>query len=355
MPLRSLNTQRPDVKGMPSQPERGNAGGQVPTAFLRAGILLFLLAAAMQADAQANLVPNPSFEDTADCNNVDYSQIETALPWFTPTLGTPDIDFTDSAVACSGTPMFISYPPSLDQGFQNAFHGQRFAAFALDVYPSSHKEYVGIRLTSPLVADIEYLVRFRTSRAEGCDYAVDRIGAYFGPDSLHESHAMHLNVVPQIDFQAAGHFIESDLWLLLQDTFVATGGEEWMYVGNFQDSSEVDLLFIPGGTGWNSAYYYFDSMCVSQVSDVGVAEFDLTPHVSEGGLYVIGRDACEIVHLLVMDPVGRVIQSMSGEPCFAARGNGLSGELAAGIYVVRGRMRSGSHWSAKCLWKGRGP
>ncbi len=340
---------------MSSQPAWEKADGFRPCAFFRGGMFSIFLAAWMPAAAQINLVPNPSFEDTSNCNEVDYSQIETAPPWFTPTLGTPDIDFTDSAVACGGTPMFITYPPSVDQGFQNAYHGQRFAAFYLDVYPTSSKEYVGVRLTSPLVADSKYLVRFRSSRAEGCDYAVDRISVYFAVDSLHEAHAMHLDVLPQIDFHAPGHFVESDSWILLQDTFVAVGGEEWMYVGNFQDSTEVDLLFVPGSFGWSSAYYYFDSMHVSQESDVGVSEFDLTPHISAHGLYMAGKDACEIDLIVVMDPAGRIVQRISGVPCFAARTMRLPVDLAGGIYVLKGRLRNGSSWSRMCLWEGRSP
>lgn len=355
MPNGSAGTQRTDAVGKPSHPAWGKAGGLVLPAFLRAGIFLVLLPGAMQTGAQINLVPNPSFEDTSNCAGPIYSQIETALPWFTPTLGTPDLDFTDSTVACGGTPMFLTYPPSVDQGFQSAFHGQRFVAFYLAVYPTDHKEYVGVRLTSPLNEDVGYQVRFRSSRADGCDYAVDRMGVYFGPDSLYQADAMHLDVTPQIEFYQAGHFVESDSWFLLQDTFVAAGGEEWMYIGNFQDSTEVDLLFVPGSIGWNSAYYYFDSIQVAQVSEVGIMEIDLLPHFEAGSLWISGREACKVHRVEVLDQMGRIILGGSGGPCFATQSIRMPGTISTGIYLIRGILRDGVVWTGRCLWEGRSP
>ena len=49
---------------------------------------LLLLFNLPQAEAQINLVPNPSFEDTLNCDSFQIYQA--GFPWFNPTDCTPD-------------------------------------------------------------------------------------------------------------------------------------------------------------------------------------------------------------------------------------------------------------------------
>ena len=55
---------------------------------MRPLIILVLFFNLTWAEAQLNLVPNPSFEDTLNCDSFQFHNI--GYPWFTPTNCTPD-------------------------------------------------------------------------------------------------------------------------------------------------------------------------------------------------------------------------------------------------------------------------
>ena len=45
-------------------------------------------------------------------------------------------------------------------------------------------------------------------------------------------------------------------------SYIATGGEKYLTIGNFKDDVNSDTTFIESGLYWG-AYYYIDDVCVS--------------------------------------------------------------------------------------------
>ncbi len=198
-------------------------------------LLLMNLALAAMATAQ-NLVPNPSFEDTARCGEYDLVRLQMP-PWFNPNIATPDV-YDNNLTAPCGLPWDPSNPDVQDQGYQQARTGTRFAG-AFHWYgpeASDSKDYVMVKLLSPLSQGSWYEVGLFVSRPEGFVYATDRIGVHFSADSINEDIPSTLPLDPQVELFApnGGYLTDAVDWVELRDTFQATGVERYMVIGSFR-------------------------------------------------------------------------------------------------------------------------
>ncbi|MDQ3101696.1 MAG: hypothetical protein M3R08_09950 [Bacteroidota bacterium] len=237
---------------------------------LKALLVPLFFALAAMAMAQ-NLVPNPSFEDTTRCDISDPPFSE-ALHWTSPNLATPDLFDANLERLCgySMGPDDSYYLPPAD--------GLRVAAGFQWYGPNSSntREYLMAKLLQPLVEDQSYLVSLKCARSSMNHRAKDRIGVYFGMDSIFQNDGNTLLVVPQVElFDPQGGYLESTSWIQMTDTFVGAGGEQWIIYGTFQDANEVNGILLP--PGWvNTAYYFFDEVSVEGIGHTGSEE--LPPH-----------------------------------------------------------------------------
>lgn len=273
-------------------------------------ILVMLLSAISFARCQ-NLVPNPSFEDTARCHM--YDPIRTsAPPWFNPNTATPDIYDNNLDRQC-GVPWDPNNPDVQASGWQYAHTGTRFTgAYHWDgpgPENSDVKEYVMVPLIQLLQAGQAYEASLYYSRADGFYYAIDRISMYFSADSIHVDHPWSIPVQPQVDLFDPGHpyLDESQAWIQLADTFVAAGTERYLLIGSFLDSAHVNAQQVSGQMHY--AYYYYDDVSVRPVE------------IAEGthSFQVIGMTGSSIIYrwvaneplewICVVDQLGRTIMS----------------------------------------------
>ena len=291
------------------------------------------LALAAMATAQ-NLVPNPSFEDTAYCNM--YDPVRTpAPPWFNPNIATPDIYDCDLDRQCG----VVWDPSNLDvqlSGWQYAHTGTRFAGGYHWYGPNSSdsKDYFMAPLFQPMLPGASYAVSLYYSRADGFYWATDRISVYFGPDSIHVQDPGTLSLVPQIDLMDPLHpYLENATdWVQLTDTFVATGGEAYMIIGSFLDSSQVNGIQTTGT--FHYCYYYYDDVSVVALSvpetvhELLFSEAQQWPDID---LIWNGRD---VVHIRLYDASGRLIGSMDREMNSGVNTLQFNGDAAPGMYVM---------------------
>lgn len=320
-------------------------------------LLLSLTTTALagMATAQINLVPNPSFEDATICDSLPPQEYEYMLglarPWFSPNTATPDIYDCDLDRRC-GVPMD---PDDLQgvmvQGFQLAQHGDRFAGayqwFGPGVPPEQDtREYLMIRLTAPLVGQQTYRISLWYSRAEGYSYAIDHIGVHFGMDSISVNHPTVLEVMPQVHLRdpLSTYLAEGNAWVYLADTFIATGGEQWMTIGTFEGSDQVDGIEATPSS-YPVAYYYFDAISVEPLDGTGIEEWN----VWYAGGDMLGLDwqaGSPLEHVCVMDLSGRVVVERSFRWQQGGHALGLPHHLTAGLYIVEG-ISAGRRWVAK--------
>lgn len=308
-------------------------------------LLLHLMNLALAAMATAqNLVPNPSFEDTTRCS-LYQPPYEEAVGWYSANLATPDIWDCDTIAPC-GRFMDATDSGIQIKGYKAAFDGSRFAGGFHWYGPggtAGTREYLSTRLQTDLVSGQAYRVSMYCARPKGHRRAIDHIGVYFGPDSIHAQITTALPVTPQVELRdPMSPYLVDTAWTQLVDTFLAVGGERWMVLGTFQNDDEVigiDLMPL-----WPSddAYYYIDAVAVEAVTVQAVNSplasilrlWSFAGHIGWQGNAALWE-------LLVLDTRGGLVLKVNPLP-----GNEgsipLPPDLAEGPYIARATSSRGT-------------
>lgn len=187
------------------------------------------------------------------------NQIKYAIPWFNPTLLSPDYHN-----ACDITGV-VSVPSNWI-GNQNANTGIAYAGIGVAGY-SGGREYIEVPLTSSLQAGKIYCGEFYVSLADSVNYATDDIGMYFSNGNISGNTIYNLSYTPQI-FNTDSNFLTDKInWTLVSGLFIANGGENYLTIGNFKNATNTDSLFVGGGgnaanPNYQGAYYYIDDVSI---------------------------------------------------------------------------------------------
>lgn len=225
-----------------------------------------------------NLVPNPSFEEYDTCptgisNPGDY-QINHCLEWTAPTLATSDY-FNSCAT-------FGVNVPNSAFGYQNAYEGVGMLGIlmSLDSGEVSYVEYVQAKLTQPLEYGKSYEFTFRVNLANGSDYAVGSVGAWFTNTAVTSSSGTVIfSSLPNI--QNNSNILSDTLnWMEIKGEFNATGGEEYVTIGYYTDTLAPDTLrnnpqAVPVSI---YSYYYIDGLELKEVVLDGIIPNVITPN-----------------------------------------------------------------------------
>lgn len=302
--------------------------------------LVAILSASSGTASTQNLVPNPSFEDTALCDV--YDPIRTsAPPWFNPNQATPDIYDNDLERQC-GIPWDPANPDVQLSGWQYARTGARFAGAYQWYGPgdSDTKDYFMIQLSASLEPGVSYRVALYYSRAEGFSLATDRISAFFTADSLFApGWPGSLPYTPQADMRpvGGGYLTEANAWVQVADTFVADGTERYMIIGSFLDSSQVDGIAVSGGADY--CYYYYDDVVVEPLEDhVSIPELNVYA-MEQGQLRITWPIEFHARTVSLFDGMGRLLRSqeITGAGTNSALLQDMPGMNGIQLVVVQGR------------------
>lgn len=202
-----------------------------------------------------NLVPNPSFEDTAYCPTT-LADLSATIFWTAPTIGSPDY----FNVCNSGD----ANVPNNIFGTQSALSGNAYIGISVydtqDVY--SYREYVQIQLQQQLNSGQEYFMVFYVSLADFNDYGIQELGAYFSASQTNNTTMdTTLSFTPQIEFND-GFITDKINWTKISGSFIATGNENYLLIGNFNRKQSTSATQV-STTNVNYAYYFIDNICVS--------------------------------------------------------------------------------------------
>lgn len=245
-----------------------------------------------------NLVPNPSFEQYANC---PISRNDGRMPnlWTQPTDGTSD--YYNSCCPNPGTGPCV---PSNFVGTQSARTGVAYTGMYvnLDTRPqyNNYREYMQIQLSTTLTAGKTYRFEMYVSLADESQFACNKLGAYLSANAITANNSGPLNVTPQ--FLTTNYITDKNGWTLVSATYVATGGERYLTIGCFTASNTGNLQGVNGGSGggWNRmSYYYIDDVslipdCTSidTLSNVNISRclgtgstFTLTPSIKNADTY----------------------------------------------------------------------
>ncbi len=215
--------------------------------------------------AQINLVANPSFEEISSCPS-DIAQIGLAIGWSTLMNGgggNPDLFHY-----CCIDPNTCGVP--LNTGsycFQYPHSGSAYCDIQVVgcLHVDYYREYIQSKLTKGLSESHTYCVKFYTSLTDNSKAYITPIGVYFDDGSVSAPSFYGLaTVTPQV-YNTTQLLSDTVNWMKIEGSFVATGNEEYITIGNFFPDSLSDIGFFGTPSYW-FAYYYVDDVSVIDAS-----------------------------------------------------------------------------------------
>ena len=255
--------------------------------------LLFLWTLPVFALAQTNLVRNPSFEFDTIAPPIDQLNWHRYQYWMSDRAS----DAADPAIVLTqhwyqttkGTSDYFNSWQSSHVGFatKNARTGKGRMGIIAGVchhslaswliYQNGYAEYVSTRLTQPLEAGKTYCVRYYVALDRKSNFAAARMGALLTRDSMRmpEYSEQIWQQQPQV-MNDSNRYITANMgWVMICDTFIAQGGEEFLTLGNFDFYRPRNIHKVNrklhSGIRWSPidkfAYYYIDDVSVTEVPD----------------------------------------------------------------------------------------
>lgn len=222
-------------------------------------LTLFVVAGSLSIAAcasAANLVPNGDFETYTTCPT-SFGNLSVASPWNVPNTGT-----SDYLNACAPVVFPSVNVPQNEQGYEPALSGTGYGGIIPLSAAPNYREYLEAPLSSPLVANASYLVRFHVSLADSSSLAIDRLGAYLSVGAVGPvPNYAALPFTPQVESPPSAFLTNANGWTLVSGVLVASGGEDHITIGNFHDDATTSTVTGPGQ--WpGGAYYYVDDVSV---------------------------------------------------------------------------------------------
>jgi gliding motility-associated-like protein len=233
-----------------------------------------------------NLVPNPGFENLNQCpssiSGIVYSASYTNFPyikdWTSPLSNTSPDYLHTCAAASSGV-----HVPEGTFGHQYPHSGNAYAGinawqgtWAGGSWMLDYREYIQCRLTQPLIAGKRYCVSFYVSPTISSNFnynyvAINEIGVNFSTAKISQATGNTLSM-PYSIVSSTGQYLYDTLnWIKIVGAFTASGGEEWMTLGCFNNSGlppAYQLSYpIPANPSLSyRAYMYIDDVSVYMIS-----------------------------------------------------------------------------------------
>lgn len=252
-----------------------------------------------------NLVPNPSFEFYWQCptNNGSFG----VSNWTRVYASAGNSDYFNTCASL----LFFSIPQNI-YGTQTPYDGNAYCGSILydEPYPES-REYFQVQLTTPLVANHNYMVSFYVSLGEQCRFATSDIGLLITNNAITGNGTMqNLQYTPQI---TSGGIIDNmSGWTEISGIYSAIGGEKFITIGNFKNDAQTQLLMVEPVFGFGRAYYYFDNVSVTE-TNLGVENFsknievNIHPNPCRKILNLDFENPESITEVLVISAVGQLI------------------------------------------------
>jgi len=315
-------------------------------------LIAFLLCALFSLAQPGNLVENPSFEERIACDD-NNGPLGEGPPWFNPTGATPDL-FHECAIQLeepcpypemTNTNAWLFGVPTNAIGCQTPKSGSGYAGaffYSPGISPDFiYREYLAAPLLEPLIQDEIYLVRLYVSLAERSEWAIHALQLAFTNDSVTGPGFLTLPITPQLS-NTEGNFISDKVdWTELSWEYNASGGERFLYIGNFQTNAEIELQYaIPDSIDplWHGdSYYYIDDVYV------GTELLNTEKPVEEAQLLTWPNPTDGILNLRLNNSTARNVNiySVDGKLLFERKYSNISSDLklnvntlSSGVYIL---------------------
>ncbi len=275
-------------------------------------IILFFLLFAVTSRSQ-NLVPNGDFEYYTSCPTWP-NQTNFATPWYDPTGAT-----SDYFNACAPVSSFVNVPDGTMGFWQYAYSGVGYVGLqAIQNVGSEYREYIQVELTDSLYSGECYKIIFYINLLNRVKKGCNNIGAYLSQTAITTAAPNVLNFSPQILLPGNPVITDTVNWIKISGLYIATGGEKYITIGNFENDSNTVTQIIDAASPYDVAYYYIDDVSVLACADTGVSvaeyendfDFKIYPNPNDGVMildYHLLSD--QSVMIEVYDLTGRLLKT----------------------------------------------
>lgn len=278
-------------------------------------LLLLLIQCLCVCIYAQNIIPNASFEQHSACPNAT-GQISFSVGWF-PACKASCSPYTGYGYfnECDTTQSFSV--PYNSYGYQNAFNGNAYAGITFyNEFNSNARGYIETKLNSSLTQNKKYCVSFYVSQADLSGFSINTIGCLFTLDSfLVDSINQEIFLVPQIE-NTDSIITDTMNWVLISGEFTASGGEQFLTIGNFRNDSNTSKVINSGGLS-SSSIYYIDDVSVTLCDTTAVVDFQIEdyglkiyPNPASGNVTITVNGGDKII---ITDIIGRKIKSFPNQ------------------------------------------
>lgn len=223
-------------------------------------VLILILFSAVVILYGQNLAPNSDFETYTACPTT-IAEVSQVSPWIRPTTGTSDYFnacWTSGAVNVSVPNNFV--------GSQAAYSGNAYMGLisysAPSGTPNNYREYLQVALSSPLTAGTNYNVELYYTLADNSQYSSDGLGFYFSTTAISSGTSAPLTAyTPQVSNPSGSLLSSKTTWKKVSGSFVASGGEQYLTIGNFNNDAGTVTGSVAGTI--EIAYFYIDAVSVT--------------------------------------------------------------------------------------------
>ncbi len=217
-------------------------------------------------DKNGNMVKNYDFELTEKKMIKKPGMLdEFCQDWFSPTQAAADI-------FASGIKSDKMRVPDNMYGNENAYSGDCYAGFrAYSKDKKLPRSYVSIKLAKMLSPGKQYCVRINVSLADYSKYAVNNLGIYIANKKYIQSNTSDIIKKAQILQKTNKVMNNTEGWETICGTFVATGREKYLLIGNFERNEKLKIEKMKKPEGMVDAqkyhaYYYLDDVEVTEIN-----------------------------------------------------------------------------------------
>ncbi len=248
------------------------------------------------------LVPNRSFEEVLQCPS-DHSQLAGTAFWFDPTgisEGSPDYFHSCATASTHSTPLSVV-------GFQAPVDGEGYTGIYL--YEGSQvlanwREYLQVELLEPLAADQCYHFIAHANLSDISSRTTNALGVRFYTEAVQLNNPYPPGDLPHLELPS-GTFLNTDDWTPLEGTYIATGGERFLMIGNYLDNANTTVQQL--STNGSFVYALIDDVSLTPCTTTGMLEHARRPTLLIRGEELHFSDLPPGAHFRMVDPSGRLI------------------------------------------------
>jgi hypothetical protein len=210
------------------------------------------------------------------CPNISFNsfigldQICKATPWFQPY--NPNESPSSSGCGGSSTDFYHQCADELpffmnDFCFQFPNTGSGFSGIVpLWMNNDNYREYLEVKLINELKINKNYCVSWYSNMGEISRFGCNNIGALFTQDSVFQINPWE-RIIRNTIVENNEILTDTLNWNLFYKEFKASGGEQFMTVGNFRPDNE-NLVTSTLNTNSAWAYYLFDDFGVYELPEI---------------------------------------------------------------------------------------